>query len=453
MRLHFFSGVSALLAVCLLANFADAQVRWTSLGSTSGVWLGSLTYDEVRDRVITLTAGGPWTTWEYDGSTWRQVPTATTPNGGAGSYDSTRQRVVFLSGGPGGTNDTWEYDGTAWLLVNTTSPWLRSPSYHHSLGRTLAFGGGTLTAPTTDLYEWNGANWTMISTTNQPPTWLGPRTQIVYGPMAYDERRDCLVLFGEFHLSGSIGSGPFAKTWEWDAVNGWSNPPAGGPNEEGELVFDRRRGVIMLLASNNTIWQWDGVGQWTQLTTGPTPPGGPVFLPAYDSTRGRTLMVPYDQQNPNVSQTLWALSPADPAAYDLHGAGCSGGVPGPDLDLAAPWTRAWLGSPWPFRVQLTGLPQSVAVLVTGLTDQIWLGTPLPLDLSGLGMPGCSLRVATEANVLAAGAAGTAEIALTLPPAAALLGQVFFQQGFALAPGANAAGVLATPSRRGVIGRW
>ena len=69
------------------------------------------------------------------------------------------------------------------------------------------------------------------------------------------------------------------------------------------------------------------------------------------------------------------------------------------------------------------------------------------------MPGCMLRIAAEGTQLVAGTGSSVTITLPLPADPQLLGVVYFLQGFALAPGTNPAGALATPSYRGVVGQW
>ncbi|MCA8953945.1 MAG: hypothetical protein KDE27_30825, partial [Planctomycetes bacterium] len=59
-------------------------------------------------------------------------------------------------------------------------------------------------------------------------------------------------------------------------------------------------------------------------------------------------------------------------------------------------------------------PAAIFVLVLGLRDDVWNGSPLPIDLSPFGMTGCSQLVATDASlVFTADPAGRADVALAI----------------------------------------
>jgi len=120
------------------------------------------------------------------------------------------------------------------------------------------------------------------------------------------------------------------------------------------------------------------------------------------------------------------------------------------LGLTEPWTRPWSGET--LSVDATSLPLSIAVLATGFSDQTYSGTPLPLSLAPFGMPQCYLRVAPDVTQWAAGTGGTATFQILIPSTPALVGLAFWQQAFALAPGANPAGLLVSDSMSGTVGR-
>ena len=113
------------------------------------------------------------------------------------------------------------------------------------------------------------------------------------------------------------------------------------------------------------------------------------------------------------------------------------------------------GGPWignTLSVDLVNLPSPLGILSMGFDDQTYNGSPLPLPLGPFGMPACLLNIAPQASVLATATAGTATVQIPIPNAAYLVGTVFYQQVFSPAPGANARGVLAGTSTRGVVGR-
>ncbi|MGH7150644.1 MAG: FG-GAP repeat domain-containing protein, partial [Planctomycetota bacterium] len=82
---------------------------------------------------------------------------------------------------------------------------------------------------------------------------------------------------------------------------------------------------------------------------------------------------------------------------------------------------------------------TVAALLIGASNTTWYGIPLPLDLSFLGLPACSLLVSPDFAVFAptigvGPTAGHATVGGVIPGNAALLGQSVFAQWFVVEPG-------------------
>ena len=138
-----------------------------------------------------------------------------------------------------------------------------------------------------------------------------------------------------------------------------------------------------------------------------------------------------------------------PASYLTYGRGCAGSAGVPQLTSAQ---RPWLGEG--FGVQLTRLPNSAAAAVVslGFSDRNWLGVPLPFALANLGMPGCDLLAAFEFSFVVPATSGAATFTLPLCDCPNLAGLGFYQQGFVLDAGANAAGMVVSNAGAGVIGR-
>lgn len=119
------------------------------------------------------------------------------------AYDSVRDRVVMFGGWTGSTNlgDTWEFDGTSWRQVATSgSP---SPRHAHMLefdpisSRTLLFGGIASTA-LNDTWSWDGATWTQ-----HPSLPISPSPRFQMGA-AFFPPRGRILTYG-----GQIGSFTF----------------------------------------------------------------------------------------------------------------------------------------------------------------------------------------------------------------------------------------------------
>ena len=105
-----------------------------------------------------------------------------------------------------------------------------------------------------------------------------------------------------------------------------------------------------------------------------------------------------------------------------------------------------------FALALGGLPVGGALVATGLSASATTsGLPLPLDLSALGMSGCSQLVDAFVVDFVSGGGGSATWSWTLPTQPSLFGAVFYNQAFVLDPAANAFGWTATNAGVGVLG--
>jgi len=104
--------------------------------------LAAMAYDETRGRSVLSFHDGTaqLQTWEYDGSTWVGINTTVSPLGRWAhtmAYDTVSQHVMLFGGtSPYSSsdfpmNDSWEYDGSTWteILSPTTPP----PADQHAM--------------------------------------------------------------------------------------------------------------------------------------------------------------------------------------------------------------------------------------------------------------------------------------------------------------------------------
>jgi hypothetical protein len=84
----------------------------------------------------------------------------------------------------------------------------------------------------------------------------------------------------------------------------------------------------------------------------------------------------------------------------------------------------------------------------GVSDADYGGTPLPLDLTLLGAPGCWLRTSIEAVQPVQNVFGNATWSIAIPP---VLGATFYVQTLPFDPAVNALGLTASNGARVVIG--
>ncbi|HET6204058.1 MAG TPA: FG-GAP-like repeat-containing protein [Planctomycetota bacterium] len=109
-----------------------------------------------------------------------------------------------------------------------------------------------------------------------------------------------------------------------------------------------------------------------------------------------------------------------------------------------------------FRINLSQTaPGRPALLLLGFSNSAWWGTPLPLNLSFLGMPGCSLLVSPDVPVGFATSAfgatqGRVVAPLALPADPSVVGAQFYAQWYVADPGPAAFPGSATRALQIVI---
>jgi len=192
-------------------------------------------------------------------------------------------------------NDTWAWNGSSWKLLSNKSPGLVSHAlaFCKKTEQNIISGG------------WTGStrvNETLILTGE---TWIKAETGIAYyrdgfqnHAMAYDEKRQTIVLFGGMTIKFPAGQIALGDTWEWDGQS-WSRIFVKGPEPRWghKMVYDQSNGNILLFGGNDgkkyfdDTWIWNGnTAEWSKVTPG-TIPGARCFHSlTCDTVRGRILM-------------------------------------------------------------------------------------------------------------------------------------------------------------------
>jgi hypothetical protein len=129
-----------------------------------------------------------------------------------------------------------------------------------------------------------------------------------------------------------------------------------------------------------------------------------------------------------MEEVQWSSSGSGPVA--AYGSGCEG--------LAAGWQNTPYTGATQFALTLSGAPGAgPALLWLGLSNTSWAGLPLPLDLTGLGAPGCSLLASIDTVYFGTTTvAGAAAIPIAVPHPGPIGLPVYAQW---LAPAGNPAG--------------
>jgi cysteine-rich repeat protein len=283
----------------------------------------ALAYDPIRRRVVMF--GGDngngvafGDTWTWDGAAWTLLAPPTSPPprlDHAMTFDPIRGKIVLFGGSRGndGSNtplaDTWEFDGTTWSpLATATAPAARSRhamAFDPVRGIVVIVGGniGTFTAPVSgDSWSLAGSTWTQLAG--------GPPSAIAIAA-AFDPIARRILTFGGNDAAGNVS----AETWMWDGA-AWARVATTGPSARSgaTAALDGGRGMVLLyggVATNvpqKDTWQWTGEA-WSSVTIAPvTPPAFAEIASAYDALRGRMIVFGgYIPTTNSYSNQTWIL--------------------------------------------------------------------------------------------------------------------------------------------------
>jgi hypothetical protein len=275
----------------------------------------AVTFDPVSHRTILFggydTAGYRKDTFLFDGQTWTQVTTPTSPSrraAAAMSYDSVTQRVVLFGGfdgahylgdtwlwdgatltwspatpatsptavtGPMVFTDplnghvdcyggyagmfyqlkTWQWTGTTWVDLNpNTSPWARGAAVvatDWNRHKTVLFGGlGSVN--TWNTWEWDGVDWQLMSPNTQPPNRY-------YSGAAYDPNLQSVVVYG-----GGSGGADLDDTWRWSGIDWEQLFPTFSPipRESFGMTFDQNLFRVLVIGGEDSFTLYDETWQF-----------------------------------------------------------------------------------------------------------------------------------------------------------------------------------------------
>ncbi|HTL36808.1 MAG TPA: kelch repeat-containing protein [Kofleriaceae bacterium] len=251
-----------------IASWSDVSPR-----AITARYRTAATYDSIRNRVVVF--GGfndeitPTNdTWEWDGTNWREMRTATPPPARAAhamAFDAARGETVMFGGvGVAVLGDTWLWNGHAWRQAqspNSPSPRLDAGMAYDAVHQQVVLFGGTVTGGSkTDTWTWDGTSWT---------------EHLVAGPtsgsdLAWDDASQRIIANG---------------TWEWDGST-WSQVSSTKPPG---LIVEGQAGHVLAYSSAQ-LWQW-GNGTWTQLAAPTITPARSSSAVAYDAKRAQLVVV------------------------------------------------------------------------------------------------------------------------------------------------------------------
>jgi hypothetical protein len=280
----------------------------------------AVAYDTARNRAVMFGGALGWTgknylddgtTWEWDGTTWRQASPQTSPSARmwtAMAYDEKR-KVSILYGGRdavGPLADTWEWDGTNWTLMHPQdSPGPRcchQMLYDPQLEAVVLYGGNDAVGDFfNDAWEWNGQDWAPITFKSTSPVASG-------FDFAYDLKHNQITAF----LNGSPSG-----TWIWSR-DGWQSPvngyEAAPPPRESKLVYDPEHNVTVMFGGDNDksyyndTWLFDG-STWKELVSPLKPSARWGHMMFFDRVRHKVVLFGgFDSDRQVYLNDMWELT-------------------------------------------------------------------------------------------------------------------------------------------------
>ena len=142
----------------------------------------------------------------------------------------------------------------------------------------------------------------------------------------------------------------------------------------------------------------------------------------------------------------YTVALVESGSFETFGPGCPGSLGVPTLTAASPPRVGQTVS-----VELQRLPQSQAIVFFGASNR-FIGETflLPVNLSFLGLTGCSLRVSPDVAVPVVGAGNSATLTFPVPAVPAFVGLVYYQQAIVPDP-QSAAGLVMSDAATAVVG--
>ena len=270
--------------------------------------LAAMTYDSIRDRLVLyggasiaqdgLTPTGLYDTWEFDGTTWRQVNNDQVKAGRPSmAYDQARNQVIMLGIDSQAKVHMYRLDAQAGTWAELTPEKLPdcvsdAAMVYQDHNSTLMLIGGDCIATfrvVDKTWEWDGTNWAEVKTNDV--------TRGTGVAVAYDSLRRYAVMYGGID---SISQRPRSTTQiyrdqSWKFHTQFTRPSA--------------RSLFSLTGDpvNKTVWLMGGLdeysggyeadfwgyrnGNWFLQPMKDAPSSCEAPVAAFDTDRGRLVLV------------------------------------------------------------------------------------------------------------------------------------------------------------------
>ncbi len=255
----------------------------------------AMSFDPWTGKMLVHGEGGQIksVTWEWDGSTWREVvhPTMPRRTGHALAPDFAGQQILLRGGQL--NQDTWGFRSGQWTkLADSASDvgYFQAAGMDEVRDQVIVMGFPTSAPNTYTMWSMRGDRFTRLSPATMPPARQAPL-------LVYHRGLDKLMHFG-----GSFGSFKFTDTWLWDGAT-WTEhvsatpPPAVYARPGAALVYDDKRDCIVGVFCTDLytvkpleIWEWKSATGWHKVASAAGPDGVSTFSLAYDPVRQRVVL-------------------------------------------------------------------------------------------------------------------------------------------------------------------
>jgi len=424
----------------------------------------AMCYDPVRGYVLLVggrlnpnTGQSTGETWSWNGTAWTLRGPAPDFVGGNAMAVHASTNEVFVAGilNLQLSVSVFRWDGAGWALVASGLssnlvcglPNVRlSFACDPTRNQTILFH----TFTPTKVLSYNGTSWSTQIATSSPN--MAPNVLCVSSvAMAFDPATSKIIMV--FCLP-AFSSFPFC--FEWNGF-GWNQRlptllPARGM---AAMATDSARNRVVGLDADhlsqlpNHTWAYAN-GVFTQLATPVEPSLRSQSAMAYDPARGVHVLFgggfDFGFGSLNWFADTWEFDLGPLASFTPYGAGCAGSRGVPQL-VAQTNSLPRIGQT--FTARTSNLPWTgPALMLVGLSDTSYSGTPLPADLSMLNAPGCFLRTSIDDVQPVQNVLGTALWSFVIPP---MPGATFFLQAVPFDPAANPLNLTFSNGGRAVVG--
>lgn len=447
----------------LVAAPAQGWVDRTGPNGPAARYGHAMCYDPVRGYVLMVGqhanssgSGYQANTWSWDGATWTARGGAPASTGGCGSalyamvtHAATGEVFLMAVDGCGSlTSSIYRWDGTSWANVASGLGSYGGGRNKFAMGCDPVRNQSVLftTYDPSRVSVYDGVAWSNRFVTSVPTGLPNNNNYYDAVSMAFDPSVGKLVLV----VTNGNGSPFTARFFEWNGF-GWNQrlpltlPPWGLAAMSTDTMRNRVVAVDgdYLSTLPNHTWSYSN-GVMTQLVTPVEPSLRLSTAMAYDPVRGVHVLFGGIHHYPLAD--TWELDLGPLATFTPYGTGCAGSRGVPQL-VAQTNSLPRIGQT--FTTRTSNLPWTgPALMLLGVSDTNYSGTPLPVDLSMLNAPGCFLRTSIEDVQPLQNVLGTATWSFVIPP---VPGATFYLQTVPFDGVANPLGLTFSNGGRAVVG--